>query len=95
MKIEIPLSKEIDVVKFAQILSSKFGVKLWQDGEGDKIHGYVGQIWILGEGKLIIELFEKNEEPTEICSYTKVKHPLSAKEIEDLKVEAEKMLQEL
>jgi len=87
MKIEIPLKKQVDIMKIAEQLEKIFSIKLIQRKPEDRIHGYLGQIWILGQGKLIVELFERDEPPNEKHSYHMVKHPLKTKDLEDLKIE--------
>jgi len=94
MKIEIPLNKQVDIMKIAEQLEKVFGVKLIQRGKGDKIHGYLGQIFIMGQGKIIIELFERDEPPNEHHSYYMVKHPLAEKELEDFKIKLEELIKQ-
>jgi len=53
MKIEIQIDKPVDLIKIAEQLEKIFNLKLIQRQAGDKIHGYLGQKWLLGKGSLI------------------------------------------
>jgi len=88
MKFEIKLSREVDLMKIARELEKKFNIKL----TGDKIHGYLCQVWIGKEGKIIVDLFERNKKPDELRSYRMLKHPLSATDIGRLKQELSKLI---
>jgi len=88
MRFEIELSREVDLMKIARELEKKFNIKL----TGDEVHGYLCQLWIGKEGKIIVELFEEDKEPDEFRSYRMLKHPLSADEIDKLKQELNKLI---
>jgi len=88
MKFEIKLSREVDLMKIAKKLEKKFNIKL----TGDEVHGYLCQLWIGREGKIIVDLFEENKEPDETRPYRMLKHPLSADDIDKLKQELSKLI---